>query len=212
LLQRTTRGRSMTARPQGVGEYLSESSDRLVIGSGRTVQLNLIGPADRVDLLKGFEGLSNRSRYLRFFSAMPSLPVFIVDGLLDANRVAVGARLTDSAGRVEPALVGVARYFRADSKSAVAEPALAVVDALQGFGFGKLLLRRLSRIARREGVTHFRAHTLAGNVQVRRMLRDADGEIVEHDGPGLVYCIDLHRLARRRGLMRRLLKATFGRH
>jgi GNAT superfamily N-acetyltransferase len=165
------------------------------------------------DLLEGFEGLSSRSRYLRFFSAMPSLPEFIVAGLLNtgANHVAVGARLIDAAGRVEPAIVGVARYVRADPESTVAEPAVAVVDALQGFGLGKLLLRRLSRIARRQGITHFRAHTLADNDRVRKILRDAGGEIVLHDGPGLVYCIDIRQPPKRRGLMRRLLGATLGR-
>ena len=62
------------------------------------MQFDFLGPSDRADLLAGFEGLSARSRYLRFFSSMPSLPDFITDGLLSTDplhHVAFGARLTD---------------------------------------------------------------------------------------------------------------------
>jgi hypothetical protein len=94
-----------------------------VLTDGSRVRLDFLGPGDREDLLNGFEGLSKRSRYLRFFSPMPSLPPFIVDGLLStdgSDHVAIGARQLSAGGEVRPAVVGVARYSRADHQATVA--------------------------------------------------------------------------------------------
>jgi hypothetical protein len=55
------------------------------LADGTRIRLELIGPADRADLLSGFEGLSRRSRYLRFFSAMPTLSAHLVDSLLNTD-------------------------------------------------------------------------------------------------------------------------------
>lgn len=181
------------------------------LADGREVQLDHLGPADRGDLLAGFDGLSRRSRYLRFFSAMPSLPDFIVDGLLRtdaANHVAIGARLVDTTGRRRAPVVGVARYFRTSESATVAEPAIAVVDDLHHLGLGKLLLRKLSRTAQRNGITHFRAHVLDSNQRMIRLLRGVRAEIVEHDDAVLIYEIDIRRSAPApRGVLASLLSA-----
>ncbi len=179
------------------------------IADGRQVQLDFIGPPDRADLLTGFEGLSPQSRYLRFFSAMPNLPDFIADGLLrtdQSNHVAIGARLVDAAGKTLPPIVGVARYFRSCESLDVAEPAIAVVDELHHLGLGKLLLRRLSRTARANGVTHFRAPVLNDNRKIKSLLRSAKAEIVEQDGAVMIYDVDIRKSARPpRGVLARLL-------
>jgi GNAT superfamily N-acetyltransferase len=180
-----------------------------VIRDGRLVHLAFIGPGDRADLLTGFEGLSSQSRYLRFFSSMPELPDFITNGLLrtDAsNHVAIGARLVDTNGKVEPPIIGVARYFRSSDSMSIAEPAIAVVDEYHHMGLGKLLLRRLSRIARLNGVTHFRAPVLSENKQIKAILRSASAEIVEQDGAVMTYDVDIRKSAKApRGVLTRLL-------
>jgi GNAT superfamily N-acetyltransferase len=163
---------------------------------GRRVQLSLLGGADRADLMAGFTGLSKRSRYLRFFSAMVELPAGIVDGLVSTdgrNHVAIGARLLDANDRVEAPVVGVARYFRTMPGCDVAEPAVAVIDALHGQGLGLLLLRAIGRHARRSGIGRFRAHALADNERIRKILAAAHGVLVERDGPVVVYDVALSR-------------------
>jgi len=163
---------------------------------GRRVQLSLLGSADRADLLAGFAGLSKRSRYLRFFSVMGELPARIVDGLVNTdtrNHVAIGARLLDANDRVEAPVVGVARYFRTASGSDVAEPAVAVIDALHGQGLGRALLRAIGRHARRNGISRFRAHALADNERIRKILAASRGVLVERDGPVVVYDVALVR-------------------
>lgn len=183
------------------------------LANGTHVQLSLIGPGDKRDLLTGMAGLSKQSRYLRFFSYMPTLPKPILDGLLNTdahNHVAIGARVVAADNQVRGPIVGVARYYRAEDSEQVAEPAVAVIDTLHGYGLGKLLLHNLSRYARAQGITHFRAHTLMDNARIRQMLRAAHGKIVDRDGPVVVYDVDIRRRAgqrKQRGVLARLLKA-----
>lgn len=189
---------------------------------GSRVHLDLLGPADRTDLLAGFAGLSRRSRHLRFFSAMGELPARVLDGLLDTDayqHVAIGARLQGANERIEAPIVGVARYFRMDGAADTAEPAVAVVDALHGRGLGRLLLRAISAHARANGIMRFRAHALADNVRIRQILLASQGVLVERDGPVVVYEVDIRtrdvapggRLTRLRGAMTHLIHAPLRR-
>lgn len=167
---------------------------------GLAVWLAHLGRDDRDDLVDGFAGLSRTSRYLRFFSAMPTLPRAMVDGLVatDSDRhLAVCARRIDADGVVLPPIVGVARYFRDVADSAVAEPAVAVIDDLHGVGLGRLLLKCLTQAARARGIERFRAHALASNERIQRILLASNGVVVERDGPVVVYDVDI-RASRRR--------------
>jgi GNAT superfamily N-acetyltransferase len=164
------------------------------LADGTRIRLELIGPADRADLLAGFEGLSRRSRYLRFFSAMPTLSPHMVDSLLNTDpdhHVAIGARLIDANGRVEPPIVGVARYFRSEGANDTVEPAVAVVDRMHGCGLGRTLLKAMTRHARSRGIVKMRAHALADNERIRGILMQSNGVLVERDGPVLVYDVDI---------------------
>ena len=187
---------------------------RYQLDDGREFEVDYLRSADRRDLLAGFEGLSAHSRYLRFFSAMPELPDFIAEGLLRTDRtnhVALGARLLDDSGSLVPAIIGVARYFRTAASRTVAEPAIAVVDDLHGLGIAKHLLRRLSAIARANGVTHFRAQVLGGNRRMRTLLLEANATFVEQDDDVLTYQIDIRKQARApRGVLARLLAVMQG--
>lgn len=173
------------------------SSRCYVLRDGTRVRLAPLGPEDREALLLGFEGLSPRSRYLRFFTRMRQLPAAVVDGLLrtdGTDHVALGARrIEPRTGVEEPALVGVARYHRTADDPQVAETAVTVADALQGNGLGRLLLDRLAVTARTHGIDQFRAHTLADNDSIREWLRTARGVTMERDGQVLVYQFDIRQ-------------------
>jgi hypothetical protein len=78
-------------------------------------------------------------------------------------------------------------------------------------GLGKLLLRRLSAVARDQGISHFRAHTLPDNTRIRAILRASRGVVVDSDSGVLVYDVDIRpRRPPRRDIVQRLLRALFG--
>jgi len=164
------------------------------LANGTRVRLDLIGPADRDDLLAGFADLSRRSRYLRFFSAMPRLHDALLATLLDTDpnrHVAIGARVIGPDDGIEGRIVGVARYFVPAGEQGVVEPAVAVVDALHGLGLGRVLLKALTRFARAHGIVSMRAHALADNARIRHILDASKGVLVDRDGPVLIYDVDI---------------------
>jgi L-amino acid N-acyltransferase YncA len=114
--------------------------------------------------------LSDRSVYLRFFRALPRLPLeqaerfTHVDGQMRYALVA-----EDGQGR----LVAVARYDRLTTDPAQAEVAVVVSDDLQHRGVGTMLLKRLTAHAREQGVREFVADVLLGNQPMLHAFTDA---------------------------------------
>ncbi len=163
--------------------------EAVLLADGRAVVLRLLRPTDehRALLREGFSRLSDRSRYLRFFSGKPRLTDAEVAYLTDTdgpNHLAIGA-LDETSEPVKG--VGVARWLRLPDRPEAAEPAVTVVDEAQGLGLGTLLMRRLVEAAVEHGVQEFHAEFLGENEPVRAMLRDvAPDTIFRDDGDGVM--------------------------
>jgi len=66
--------------------------------------------------------------------------------------------------------VGIARFIRLADEPDVAEPAIVVVDEMQGHGLGRLLMERLIEAAVERGVKRFRSDFLAINRPMKELL------------------------------------------
>ena len=125
-----------------------------------------LGPADGALVADALEGLSARSRQMRFAAPMPTLPDRLVRylGAPDGRRhVALGVF---AGGR----LAAMGRFVRLADDPTTAEVALTVTDRWQGRGLGPTLLRRLAGSARELGVERF-AFTVSGdNRPAQKML------------------------------------------
>ena len=136
------------------------------------VRLRLVRPSDKELLLRGFDRLSPESRYRRFFTERAALTAadlrFFteVDGI---RHFAIGALCRDAEGRAQG--IGVARFVSADGT--VAEPAIAIIDDVQGKGLGRILFQRLVAAAQERGIQRFRAEVLAANEPMRKILGEA---------------------------------------
>lgn len=136
---------------------------------GTIVGFRLGTPDDRAMLLSAFEQLSPRSRYLRFFTAMPRLPEGVVDRLVDVGsrgKVAVVVFELDN----PTSLVGVVRYFRTPGTDR-ADVAFTVLDEWQGRGIAGLAFAKCVELAQAEGITTFTASTLSENTQMLSFFR-----------------------------------------
>lgn len=140
---------------------------RVRLTNGREAVLRGIVPADREAFLAFHAGLSEESRYLRYFSARRRLPERELLHFTDVDQ-------RDHAGLlalVDGAIVGHALYDRlADPDEA--EVALEVADAFQGRGVGTLMLDELARRAVRAGIRRFVAHVLPANQKMLQVFRD----------------------------------------
>jgi RimJ/RimL family protein N-acetyltransferase len=125
-------------------------------------------PADGPLVIEAVRGLSAQSLYLRFGRpiAPAALDLGWVDALDGPVHVAFGA-LERAGGRP----LGVARYARDGALAPTAEVAVAVVDAWQGRGVGRLMLGRLAAHARAAGIATLRASVIAGNRPALALMR-----------------------------------------
>jgi GNAT superfamily N-acetyltransferase len=139
---------------------------------GSRVRVRQGRPEDRELLLRGFERLSDESRYRRFLVPMPELSDEMVRYLtkVDHHDHEAIIALDEATGQG----LGVARYVRSGERPDVAEVAVTVIDDWQGRGLGKLLLEVLSARAREEGLKSFTALLLATNQEMMDMLKGLD--------------------------------------
>ncbi len=108
--------------------------------------------------------LSPESSRRRFFTPRFWLSDAELDRLTNldgVDRYAIGATVASADGSVEG--IGVARYAREPDEPRAAEAAVVVIDAWQGLGLGKLLLRRLAAAALARGIDRLRGIVLRDN-------------------------------------------------
>ena len=163
---------------------------------GKRVRIRRAWPSDRDELIEGFEQLSPRSRYLRFFSATPKLTDRLLRQLtsIDGDRhVALVAEDLGASGKTRG--LGVARFIRHSEDPTTAELALTVIDEIQGHGLGRALLDHLVVEASRHGVSRFIAVVLPENRAMNGLMRSIapDAEVSFVDGAER-YEISLDRL------------------
>src|SRR5439155_1594061 len=131
----------------------------LAAAAGGTFHLRPIRPTDADAIVRFHAGLSQRTRYLRYFSAYPRIPerdLIRFTNVDHHDRVALVAEL---AGEI----IAVGRYER-HPDSDEAEVAFVVADDHQGRGIGSVLLEHLAAAARECGLHRFVAIVLAENV------------------------------------------------
>jgi GNAT superfamily N-acetyltransferase len=157
-----------------VGDMVTKSETRtgngevLNLSGGTEARVRSISPDDGPALMEFHEGLSDRSRFLRYFSPHPFLSpdeilhLTCVDGF---DRVALVVELKSE-------LIAVGRFDRL-LDTTQAEVAFVVADAYQHHHIATELLHRLARIARMAGVVQFRAEVLAENSTMLSVFREA---------------------------------------
>ncbi|MET0284386.1 MAG: GNAT family N-acetyltransferase [Polyangiales bacterium] len=146
-----------------------------VLSDDTELVLRPLREADRALVARGFAGLGPESRYRRY---MVPKQVLTDRELRELTRVdgtfhyALGVLGWDADGGEQP--LAIARFVRQRADSDEADAAVAVVDAAQGRGLGKVLLRRLAREASQRGVRRFVGDVLSSNVGARCLIRGLD--------------------------------------
>lgn len=122
---------------------------------------------DTLDIL--FAGLSPHSRYLRFHTPVPRLTAAARRALLDVDQVDHIAVVAE----IDPDTpVGIARCVRTPARGGRgADVAVAVVDAWQGRGVGRILVEAIVERAVAAGISRLEARVLPGNVAALGLFR-----------------------------------------
>ena len=125
-----------------------------------TVVLRPLRSGERRPIVEVFEGLSERSRRLRFLGSKPRLLERDVQWLVNVG--CCGREAVVASDPETGATVGIARFVR-DAGAPEAEIAFEVVDEWQGRGIGKQLVTELRSLALEQGILRFRALVAHGN-------------------------------------------------
>lgn len=141
-------------------DYPEELEADVVLRDGTSTHLRPITPHDAPALQEFHRAQSDRSRYMRFFTAKPDLTpeelkrLTTVDYVHDLALIAV----------LGSSIVGVGRYT--GTGPGRADIAFLVADAMQGKGLGTILFDHLAAAARERGIGTFTADVLPENSQM----------------------------------------------
>jgi len=178
---------------------VADLDGRVRLADGTEVLLRPLRPGDGPLLSAGFERLSPRSRYRRFFAPVPRLTSSMLDFLTsvdESNHRAWGALVTEPSGVVG---AGIVRWVRSRKDPGVADVAVTVIDDYQGRGLGGLLWDVAVLDASACGVERFEGVVLGENIASRRMLARG-GATLRPDGGGvLAFRLELADRAGRPG-------------
>lgn len=165
-----------------------------VLPDGTPVRFRPIEPSDAPLLEEGMARLSERSRRLRFHSAVTHLTDAQLRHLVDVDHHDQEALVADVLQDDGYVGVGVARYARSGRDDPAPEFAMVVEDAWQGRGVGRLLLRALFATVRRNGFDRLTAEVLAENDRMIRLLREeADAVTLRREGSAFHVSLELPR-------------------
>jgi L-amino acid N-acyltransferase YncA len=169
----------------------AEPSGELVdLPDGSEVLVRPVRPADKPLFAAGWERFGEESRYRRFMAAKKHLSARDLAHFTEIDHVDHEAIVA-----LEPrsgAGLGVARYLRNPDRPDTAEAAVAVIDDWQGRGLGGLLLRRLCRRAKANGIDSFTASLLTDNRSMMRLFeRLGRVRVSGLDGPAMEIDVEL---------------------
>jgi acetate---CoA ligase (ADP-forming) len=133
----------------------------VILRDGSTLRLRAPVEEDRLALVRFYEGLSDRSLYLRFHGH-PTVDERLVEPVLDPDWIDRGALIGAVTEGAEERVVALANYVRLRDPSA-AEVAFAVADAYQGRGIGTRLVEQLAARAAAHGIERFVGEVMADN-------------------------------------------------
>ncbi len=149
---------------------------------GTPVLIRLLCEDDKEELKIGFEKLSAKSKYCRFFVPVSSLSNNQLKQLTEMDNKNHLALCAYVASQDDMFGIGVARYIRVEDEPEAAEFALTIIDAYQDRGLGTELLNLLIHSARKNGIRKFIGYMLAENSSMLKILKHFGAQIRREDG------------------------------
>jgi RimJ/RimL family protein N-acetyltransferase len=153
------------------------------LSDGGRISVRPISRTDAKGILELHGRLSDRTRYLRFFSAYPRMSTADLRRFTTVDHRDREAFVALLAGD----LIAVARYERLKHDGRDAEVAFLVDDAHQGRGIAPVLLSRLVAAARAVSIRRFVAEVLPGNNAMLKVFTGSGFAIETTYGDGVVH-------------------------
>jgi GNAT superfamily N-acetyltransferase len=151
-----------------------------VVG-GRRVSLRLLERDDESLIRRFYYRLSPDTVYRRFMAPVVPPADALVRRLTDVNHCDRDALVAFD----EQGIAGIARYAVAPGGD-IYDVAVVVADDWQRRGLGRMLMQRLSHIARLRGITSFHATILGDNRRAQAFVRSLSARVTMRVESGVV--------------------------
>lgn len=179
--------------------YPAELIEDVLLTDGTRLHLRPIRPEDAEMERRFVQGLSEQSRYFRFFYRMHELSPAMLARFtqVDYDReMALVAVADDPAEPGGTRIAGVARFIQNPDRES-AEYAIVVADDWHGRGLGGLLMRRLADVGRRKGLERFEGAVLRENQSMVKFVSALGFEVREDpfDNEQYLTVLDLRATA-----------------
>jgi acyl-CoA synthetase (NDP forming)/GNAT superfamily N-acetyltransferase len=155
----------------------------VLLSDGSAVHMRPIRPEDAPAIVEFHSRMSDRTRYLRYFSPYPRIPERDLARFVNVDHHDREAFVIVSGDRI----MAVGRYERLGPDSPEAEVAFVVEDAHQGRGIGSVLLEHLAEAARENGINRFVAEVLPQNGGMLRVFSDFGYQVQRKYADGVVH-------------------------
>src|SRR3954471_23386253 len=155
----------------------------VLLADGSAIHLRQIRPDDAGAIVEFHSRMSDRTRYLRYFSPYPRIPERDLERFINVDHRDREAFVIVSG----PRIMAVGRYERLGADSPEAEVAFVVEDAHQGRGIGSVLLEHLAEAAREHGISRFVAEVLPENGGMLRVFSDFGYQVQRKYADGVVH-------------------------
>ena len=147
-----------------------------VMNDGTQINFRPIHPTDEPAMKDLFYALSRETMYYRFMSRVAHVPRREIQNFVFVNHrsdVAIVGTLPAPQGEE---IIVIGRYYL-DEKTNLAEVAFVVHDDWQNKGIGSFLLKHLTTIARRNGISGFTAEVLRANRAMQRVFQKSEFKV-----------------------------------
>src|SRR4051812_596920 len=155
----------------------------VLLSDGSAVRLRQIRPEDAPAIVDFHSRMSERTRYLRYFSPYPRIPERDLERFVNVDHLDREAFVITRGDRI----IAVGRYERLGPESPEAEVAFVVEDAHQGRGIGSVLLEHLASAAQENGISRFVAEVLPENGGMLRVFSDFGYQVQRKYADGVVH-------------------------
>jgi acetyl coenzyme A synthetase (ADP forming)-like protein len=162
--------------------YPAHREADVALRDGSTVHVRPVRLTDAPAVEQLLKGLSDRSRWLRFFGYPDRTKAVQWATEVDYDRRYGLVATTGADGRV----VGHAGFERQPDHPDRAEVGMEIADAMQGKGLGTILLGQLAEAAHQVGVQVLDAEVLPENHQMIKVFRDCGFPVKTHTIPGVI--------------------------
>lgn len=161
--------------------------------SGMEVCLRPIHPSDQGKIERGIMELSDRSRYLRFFSSFKVAPPSVVEKLSavdGVNHIAWGVVNLDLEDHPP---IAAAHAIRDEDDPSRGEFAIAVLDDYHSKGVSRALIAALFSNCLEQGMSKLDIAVMRENRKAARLIAALGAKMIRSQGAIAYYSLDLKR-------------------